>query len=357
MRVLLVDDDVIVMKGLRQMIPWQQLHAHIVGEARNGEEALEIARAHHPDLIITDIKMPIMDGLELCRRIHMEMADTAMVLLSAHEDFDYARQAMQYGVQRYIVKPISRRDIDELIEYIRDLSQRKHKQHDHYTSLFGRELEQHCMEALQAGDLLFFKQLFDHQLAVELPPAEIKALCVRVLNLLFDFCQRMDGERQTTVGEWDGQLHCLLDLKTSAEVIAFTCEKCADVVQHVSEKRDARQHVLVDYVKEYVQQHLGDADLSLASIADQLNRAPAYVSAVFSQSAGMKLGSYITSTRMEKARRLLLDPAMPIYAISEQLGFQDAHYFARVFKKSEGMTPSEYRNLYLNGAPIRGELI
>ncbi len=353
MKVLLVDDDVIVTKGLRQIIPWQQLNAQIVGEARNGSEALEIAQTRHPDLIITDIKMPVMDGLELCRRIHEGMTDTAIVLLSAHEDFDYARQAMQYGVQRYIVKPIARADIEQLIAYIRDVSQRKHQQHGHYTSLFGRELEQRCIEALQTGELPFFKQLFDHQLAAELPAAEIKALCVRVLSLLFDFCERIDRS-QGVFGELDGQLHRLLELKTTAEMIAFTCELCEMVVMHASEKRDDRQHVIVGYVKRHVQQHMGDPDLSLASIAEQLNRSPAYVSAIFSQSTGMKLGSYITSIRMEQARRLLLDPAMPVYMVSEQLGFQDAHYFARVFKKQEGMTPSEYRNLYLNGAPISG---
>ncbi|MCL9659455.1 response regulator [Paenibacillus hunanensis] len=354
MRVLLVDDDVIVTKGLRQMIPWQQLKAHIVGEARNGGEALEIARNHHPDLIITDIKMPIMDGLELCRQIHEQRIDTAIVLLSAHEDFEYARQAMQYGVQRYIVKPITRPDIEQLTEYIRGLSERKHQQHDHYTSLFGRELEQRCIEALQTGDMPFFMQLFDHQLAAELPPAEIKALCVRVLNLLFEFGERIDQGHQRAFGELDGQLHRLLELKTPAEMIAWICQQCESMLVHASEKRDDRQHVLVDYVKRHVQEHMSDPALSLASIADQLNRSPAYVSAVFSQSTGMKLGSYITSIRMEQARRLLLHPAIPVYMVSEQLGFQDAHYFARVFKKQEGMTPSEYRNLYLNGAPISG---
>ncbi|WP_411345465.1 response regulator [Paenibacillus sp. WLX1005] len=351
MRVLLVDDDVIVTKGLRNIIPWHEWNAEIVGEARNGSEALEIALQRHPDLIITDIKMPIMDGLELCRRIHEQMTDTAIVLLSAHEDFDYARQAMQYGVQQYIVKPVARPEIEQLTDYVRELAQRRGQRLDHYHSLFGKELEQRCTEAWQAGDMLFFQQLFDHQLAAELPPAEVKALCIRVLNLLFDFNDRIAGAQ---LGARATYMDRLLDLKTSPEAIAFTCEWCSTMGKLASEKKDTRQHSLVDYVKQHVQEHIHEPDLSLASIAARLDRSPAYVSAVFSQNTGTKLGSYITSIRMEMARRLLLDPAVPVYAVSEQLGFLDSHYFARVFKKQEGMTPSEYRNLYLNGNSATG---
>ncbi len=70
MKVLIVDDDIYVLKGLKTLIPWGDLEPEIIGEARNGEEAFNIALEKSPDIIITDIKMPVMDGLELCKKIH-----------------------------------------------------------------------------------------------------------------------------------------------------------------------------------------------------------------------------------------------------------------------------------------------
>ncbi len=79
MKVLIVDDDIYVLKGLKTLIPWGDLELEIIGEARNGEEAFNIALEKSPS--ITDIKMPVMDGLELCKKIHESTIDTSIILL------------------------------------------------------------------------------------------------------------------------------------------------------------------------------------------------------------------------------------------------------------------------------------
>ncbi|MFD1991604.1 response regulator [Paenibacillus nicotianae] len=350
MKVLLVDDDVIVSRGLRNIIPWQELGAEVIGEARNGKDALEIALRLHPDLIITDIKMPIMDGLELCCRIRELMTDTAIVLLSAHEEFDYARQAMQYGVDTYIVKPMARKEISQLTTYIQEISRRKNEKLHHYSSLFNRQLEINCYEALKTGNTLFFKELFEQQLALSTAHHnEIKELCMRLLTILFDFYQGVGGDRASTLLQSkSARLDDLYNLKTRHEAIAFTYDLFRQVNELATEKKEDRQHSLVQYVKQYVHDNIYNVNLSLADIAYHMERSPAYLSAVFSQNTGVKLNVYITQKRIDQARQLLLDPSLPIYSISEKLGFQDPHYFARVFKKVESITPSEYRNLYLN---------
>ncbi|MFP4977776.1 response regulator [Paenibacillus sp. CN-4] len=119
-KVLLVDDEIYVRKGLLELIPWETLKFNIVGEANNGAEALDMIRQHEPDLVITDIRMPILDGLDLIRSVkELSFPDLIFVVISGYHDFKYAQQALRYGVHDYILKPI---DEEEMTATVRKLS-------------------------------------------------------------------------------------------------------------------------------------------------------------------------------------------------------------------------------------------
>lgn len=106
-KVLLVDDEMFVRKGLCSLIEWEQFGFTIAGEAENGDEALREIIRMKPDLVISDIRMPLMDGLELIRRTsELEDADPAFIIISGYNDFAYAKKALQFGVLDYILKPI-----------------------------------------------------------------------------------------------------------------------------------------------------------------------------------------------------------------------------------------------------------
>jgi len=112
LKVLFVDDEPYVVEGLRDMLDWSAFGFRICGEASNGIDALEIIRLCNPDLIITDIKMPAMDGLELIRQSTEVLRSKAkFIILSGYNDFQYAQKAMRYGVSDYLLKPL---DDDEL---------------------------------------------------------------------------------------------------------------------------------------------------------------------------------------------------------------------------------------------------
>ncbi len=138
-KVLLVDDDVIVCKGLRQLIPWEELGVGELLECHNGQEAYEAAVRHMPDLIISDIRMPIMDGLSLCEKLCETMLEVPVILLSAYEEFEYARTAIRFGVHDYFLKPMNKQKISELIEVIRNILYRKKK--DSHSDLFDSSLQ------------------------------------------------------------------------------------------------------------------------------------------------------------------------------------------------------------------------
>ncbi|MDF2987039.1 MAG: two component transcriptional regulator, AraC family [Eubacterium sp.] len=114
-KLLVVDDEEEVRRGLIQKIEWYKYNFEIVGEAQNGREALDIIEENVPDIIITDISMPIMNGLELSEYVKLNYPTIKTVILTGYDDFNYAQQAIRFGVEDYILKPVLPKDIDELL--------------------------------------------------------------------------------------------------------------------------------------------------------------------------------------------------------------------------------------------------
>lgn len=103
-KLMVVDDEPIIRSGIRYSIPWSELDAEVVAEAGNGLDAAEKAVAVQPDIIITDIRMPMMDGLELIRHVRDRLPYTHFILLSGYSDVAYLKQAISMGVQEYVFK-------------------------------------------------------------------------------------------------------------------------------------------------------------------------------------------------------------------------------------------------------------
>lgn len=114
-RVLLVDDEEELRFGIRRKIPWEELGFTLAGEAENGREALELAEQIQPDVVLTDIKMPFMDGLELCRRLRKQFPAVKLLIFSGFDDFEYARQAIGANVFEYILKPINAQELSQVL--------------------------------------------------------------------------------------------------------------------------------------------------------------------------------------------------------------------------------------------------
>ena len=119
-RVLLVDDEEEIRAGISRKIDWDSLGFTLAGEADNGEEALELAELVRPDVVLTDIKMPFMDGLELCRRLKRVLPAAKTVVFSGFDDFEYARQAVGMGVSEYIMKPINAQEMSGVLLRLKD---------------------------------------------------------------------------------------------------------------------------------------------------------------------------------------------------------------------------------------------
>lgn len=115
-KLLIVDDDAYIRTGIKQLIDWDELGIEIVGEAEGGREALRIFLETKPQLVLTDIRMPDGDGLDLIRNIREQNLNTRIIILSGYDEFDYVRKAMHYQVEDYLLKPV---DADELKEIVK----------------------------------------------------------------------------------------------------------------------------------------------------------------------------------------------------------------------------------------------
>ncbi|MGM9605255.1 MAG: helix-turn-helix domain-containing protein [Faecousia sp.] len=240
LRVLLVDDEIMIREGFKHLFDWEAHDCQVVGEAADGMEALAQIDSLKPDIVIMDINIPIMNGLKVIQCSRMKHPEIAFVIVSGYDDFSYCREALRLKITDYILKPVNYEE-------------------------FGA-----CIDNLKIA-------LFQRQLS----PAEAQA-----------------EERP---------------------IVAIT---------------------------RYLQEHL-DEDISLSVLSEEFHLSAQYISQLFKSEIGVNFLAYLTNIRMERAKKLLLSTALSIGEISEQLGFGDYRVFTKVFKKAEGVTPSQYRRDFL----------
>lgn len=163
-RVLLVDDEEEIRSGISRKIDWPSLGFALVGEAGNGEEALELCDQLHPDVVLTDIKMPFMDGLALCRHLRQSHPGAKLVVFSGFDDFEYARQAVSMGVSEYILKPINAQELSQVLTRLREqLDAQRMERRDMET------LRRRYEESLPTLRELFYTRLLNGQI----PPDQV----------------------------------------------------------------------------------------------------------------------------------------------------------------------------------------
>ena len=117
-RMILIDDEAVILRGLKQLVDWEQLNIEIVGEATDGIEGLNIIQQLNPDIVISDIAMPNLNGIELLKTVHNEKIGTKVIFLSGYQEFSYAKEAVKYGAEDYLLKPIGAKELEQVVEQV-----------------------------------------------------------------------------------------------------------------------------------------------------------------------------------------------------------------------------------------------
>ena len=142
LRVFLVEDESTIREALRDTVPWNQVGYEFVGEAGDGEMALPLLRQVKPDVLLTDIRMPFMDGLELSKLVLKEFPRTKIIILSGYDDFDYARKAIDLGVERYLLKPVTKSTLTQVLTEVKEKIESETEQQN-YLKRFRLEAQEY----------------------------------------------------------------------------------------------------------------------------------------------------------------------------------------------------------------------
>lgn len=531
LKIFLVEDEFVIREGIKNNIDWKANGYEFCGEASDGELAFPIIQKTKPDIVITDIRMPFMDGLELSRLIKKELPLTEIIILSGYEEFEYAKEAIKIGVSQYLCKPISGEELLKEINLLADKITERRKEQE-IKEKYIREVEENFMEEKRnffqylvtgtktiselleiakkihidlssiwyniillkmqsmthahdeySGSMVKVEQKLkeldegDHFAAFD-RNLEGKALLVKadteeeLTRIQNDYIRKMKdllgdyshvryfagigmpvnrlselpasfesashafAHRYLTreSGIWNYQdieqkkhqiddfnigsvnakeldrnkLRDFLKFGDKNEVVYFVEEYINDLGNNAMKSNMFRQYLvmdtyfcvvdfvvdlqfskdeievfsadseilqnnensmkymeriiskvlelreksasnrygdIVDEVMKYIEEHYAQEDLSLNILASHVNFSPNHLSMVLSQQTGQTFIKYLTDFRMNKAKELLRCTGKRSSEIGLEVGYKDPHYFSFLFKKTQGMTPTQYRGL------------
>lgn len=338
-KVLIVDDQASDRMKLRHLPVWSPCSRFTVTEeARNGKEALQILEKHDIRLVITDIRMPVMDGLELLQMIVKSRPDVPVILQSTHAVFEYARKGLVYGAFDYLLKPVSAEVMSTVLNRVAEERLLREE-----VRLTPEQIAKQICQRIISGRPLTENQiiLFVDSLKKQ-PSVDLSDDFQWVRYGIYSFVQFFPMTFPDI---------SLKDFVTSATMWTMRQPNKEDAFQKMilfSERayRDLMlptvQNELVRRTMQLVLTH-GGKSKTVGSVADALFVHRNHLSQTFSRSAGITLADYIVRVKMYMALVFLLNPAYSVQDVGELLGYKDGEHFSKRFREHIGMLPREYR--------------
>lgn len=310
-KIFLVDDEPLVLIGMQGMLNWAELGYTVVGTARNGAEALKAIGETYPDIVVSDIRMPVMDGFTLAESCHKDgSALPVFIMLTSYEEFDYVKRSMRLGVVDYLVKI----DLTAALDKARAAVEKERRLQAPAAPAVSMDSYRDRLFLQLYGGLLTDRAAFDRQCAE--------------LGLDFHAPQYVVALGSIRTPELSTE-----QLLRSESPLAFYHEKPNTPLDHRAQ--------VVAQVQQYIRAHLAEK-LTLNDVAAVFNFSPNYLSQLFAQNSERGFVEYVTTARIAAAKELMAATDLKIYEVSSRVGFDSAFYFSKVFKKLEGASPREY---------------
>lgn len=373
LKVIIVDDEPYIVQGLSMIIDWNTAGYEIIGTANDGEEALELIKSMDPDLVITDIKMPIMTGLELLEKVRVEkITDANFVILSGYNDFEYAKTAIRFGSIDYLVKPIDKEELLGVLERVRNTTVRVERQEeansttgtDSYVKEFLSSLEKsgnspdeisssteikkdlmdellHAIETNQKDKIEeFSEEFFAYTTHSEehLVRLAINYVIFGLLHLAVAIDSDINQKEILT-----NILSSTLDSDTHTETDSSNITSAfLEFGEYLVQLRGNQSQNSLSLVEEDIRTRYME-NLTLKELGKKYFINSAYLGQIFKKQYGESFKDYLNRVRMIKAEELLLNSDLKIHDIAEQVGYGDVDYFINRFILYAGCTPAKFR--------------
>lgn len=331
--VLVAEDEVWIRNGIVEMIERFGLDFKVVAQAGNGEEAWNLINEVWPNVVITDIVMPELDGLSLLRRCDEYKLSIVPVVISGYENFSYAQQAIRYGASEYLLKPVVADELrNALLRSVERLQSSVHLHEPLYAI-------QEFMGVLEIWD---HQRLVKEALRILSVIQKIKATNPGVkLGLLRLFSEKLNEQLASIhSGHQRAEPPDLTD-KTAAQ--GYFLGLLEQLSRHLNGSQPGKKNrSLSKKVTEFVQHHYSK-EITLTQIAEYADLSVSRFCVLFKQQYGDSFINYLNDYRIDKAKQLLLEPDLKVYEVADMVGFSSLPYFNRLFKSLTGQSPNEYR--------------
>lgn len=348
MNIMIVDDEPTIRAGLRVLLTNSFESLVVTGEARNGKEALQLLEGTRTDVMLTDIRMPVMDGLQLIQTVKERYPHMECIILTGHSDFEYARLALQSGVADYLVKPITQEKMNEAI--LRVISRNQN----------------HWITQLSANIMLDLKRTVDSIVKFIASGDHINLL--QTATNWQNKCQDWDlnptlqkhligyiklAYETELLASWPS-MPVLGSTFGSAEMNdqqAYERWKIdlADKASWIAARTSPRNRRIYEQVVTYLNKHYANPALTIHDIAAHCGITAAYLSKLIRDTANHPLTALLSELRMEKAKEQLQQrDDCKLSAVAENCGFSDYPHFSKLFKKMYGISPQEFRDKQRN---------
>jgi len=360
-KVFFVDDEASMRAGIRESIDWDNSGFTLAGEAPDGEMALSLMQEILPDILITDVRMPFMDGIELSRCAKKTMPWIKIIILSGHDEFEYAKQAIAIGVEDYLLKPVTSVKLMEILNVAasRIEKERRSNVENLITSMhdmgasgiipFADFNRLPMIEKLRYASRADAPKLVEDYLA-SFDRTSITSfiflyyIFMDILLSSSKIIEELGGDANNILADFS-DIGKLLNKTSGIENIrALMTSILEKVIEFRNDATSSKYSDIITKAQDYIQGHYADKDISLHSVARAVNISPNHFSTIFSQETGETFIGYITRVRLEQAKLLLKTTQMRTSDVGYEVGYNDTHYFSYVFKKNTGMTPKEFRN-------------
>ena len=343
-RIIIAEDEQLFRKSLRTILEGYAEEYCVVAEASSGLEALEAIKAHHPEIVISDIKMPGMNGLELLEHTRECGEESSFVIISGYDVFEYARRALVLHAEEYLLKPL---DPEELIRTLRRLTSQRIAAARKNTAI--RQCLWEYVSLCQAIAEQIWRM--DEARLQE----SLRALGERIANRN----EPLPAELQTSLFA-SLQEYIILDLQCrfpgneafketgshhfpSTQSFDALQACCTQLAKQVLGMRNHAQNHRVRKCLQLIEANYLMENFTLADVAQALSLSPTYLSTLFKDEIGCSFSSFILQKKIAYAKQLLRSERK-VYEVSESLGYADVAHFSKIFKKYTGQTPLEYRN-------------
>lgn len=402
LRLQIAEDEPLARRAMLHSIDFAAHGFEVVAVSEDGRQAIAHFDTFAPDLVITDINMPYVSGLDVAKHIADSGKNTRVVILTGYDEFDFAQKAIQYGVSNYLLKPVTAKEFGAYLDAEREaivLSRKRRTEQEAaqrrlYASrpvLRNEYLSRLVQGTIQAdrseqgislADIRFAQvalfRVDDFQATATKLNMSWDLLLFAIFNVLTELADAHAACHSFQLPDADfGYLWLTSAEAELPDALAALARQTVQTLQHVGidthfgvgdlvnaagdirrsyeEARHALEtnrsgaqttpRLVADALR-LIDSHYSKSDLSLLEVTTRLAVSISHFTNTFKEHTGKTFVEYLTQVRIEKAKETLINTDLMLYRIASDVGYDNPTYFASIFKKTVGITPKQFRNLY-----------